>query len=108
MAWLTAAEAREEPYWPKCDVFEDDALTLLLTSAREQCEDWAPVLADPDDPPERYRLAQAMQARALWRAQRSNVGEGGYGAEGMVVTIFPMDWTVKALLRPKKGSLSVR
>ena len=77
MAWLTAAEAREEPYWPKCDVFEDDALTLLLTSAREQCEDWAPVLSDPDDPPERYRLAQAMQARALWRAQRSNASASG-------------------------------
>lgn len=48
------------------------------------------------------RLAQTMQARALVRAT-STGADGSQGMDGMSVTVFPMDWTVKALLRPKKG-----
>lgn len=48
-------------------------------------------------------LAQKLQARALIRAGFSGDGTEAVGVDGLPVTIFPMDWTVKALLRPKRG-----
>jgi len=103
MAWLTA-EDDMRPYWPLCpfDV-EDDGdyaeLTALLAVAQAQCEAFAPALAEGDEVPERYRMAQALQARALQRS--GTVGSGDqFGAEGFTVTVWPMDWSVKALLRP--------
>ena len=100
--WLTPFEVRAEPYWPTCDVNLDTALATLLTSARIQCEAFAPALAADAVIPENYRLAQAMQARALYRS--TTVGSGDqFGADGLTVTVFPMDWTVKNLLRPRRG-----
>lgn len=86
-------------YWPMAESEADGyPLLLLLTAARQQCEAFAPELAPGADVPESWRLAQAMQARALWRSQ--TVGSGNsYGSE-LTVTVFPMDWTVKLLLRP--------
>ena len=105
MGWLTAQEARTEPYWPGEDldgeVSEDDALDALLTSAREQCQTYAPTLAEGQEVPERYRLAQSLQARALYRAGLTN-GQS-IGADGLTIAVFPMDWHVKALLRPPPG-----
>lgn len=103
VTWLTAEECRAEPYWPECDLDPGDsetALTTLLTSARTQCEAFAPALADDADVPETYRLAQAMQARALWRSGAAGASDH-LGGDGLGITVFPMDWTVKALLRPR-------
>lgn len=49
--------------------------------------------------PDRYVAAQVLQTRALVRAGIADTGDmtGGYGE---TVTVFPMDWQVKALLRP--------
>ena len=52
--------------------------------------------------PERYRRALVMQARALYRATLVGSGDS-IGLDGISVTVFPMDWTVKNLLRPKRG-----
>ena len=117
MAWLTAAEVRAaDLYWSSSDELPSDLdLAALLASARVQCEEYAPTLVDTladgtvvvRVPPENYRLAQALQARALWRS--TSVGSGNqFGADGMTVTVFPMDWTVKSLLRPKSGRFKVR
>jgi hypothetical protein len=46
--------------------------------------------------------AQRMQARALVRATYSG-DEGRTGLDGIEIVTFPMDWTVKALLRPRRG-----
>lgn len=43
-----------------------------------------------------------MQARALYRAGVAGSGEN-IGEDGFTVTVHPMDWTVKALLRPPSG-----
>jgi hypothetical protein len=98
--WITPQEARTEPYWPMCDVEGDDELETLLTSAQEQCELYAPALPD-GSVPYRFRLAVVMQARALYRASIAGSGDQ-IGADGLTVTVFPMDWTVKNLLRPKR------
>ncbi|WP_448072334.1 hypothetical protein [Georgenia yuyongxinii] len=107
--WLTAAEviASQDAYWPNVDVLDEDDLSRLLTSSRIQCEAYAPTLADAAAVPENYRLAQAMQARALYRSAIAGSNDG-IGADGMTVTVFPMDWTVKNLLRPKKGRPVIR
>lgn len=89
------------PYWPTVDEVDVEALGPLLAAAADQCEEFAPRLPAPPLPA-RYLTAQAMQARALWRSERAGGGDQFGGGE-FAVTVFPMDWTVKALLRPKKG-----
>jgi len=72
----------------------------LLAAARTQCEAFAPALEEGEDVPENYRLAQALQARALYRSGIAGSGDQ-IGPDGLTVTVFPMDWTVKRLLRPE-------
>lgn len=118
--WLTPEETVEGPYWPQCDLALDE-LAMLLTSARIQCEAYAPdvryaesvpdavdIVLDADGVatsakvPESWRQAQAFQARALWRSGQAG-GSDQIGGDGLTVTVFPMDWSIKNLLRPKKG-----
>jgi len=116
---LTPEETIEGPYWPQCDL-EIHELAMLLTSARIQCEEYAPdvayvagvrgatVVLDEADVmttavvPESWRQAQALQARALWRSGAAGSGDQ-IGGDGLAVTVFPLDWTVKRLLRPQRG-----
>jgi hypothetical protein len=80
---------------------EDEYLFRLLETARIQCEAFAPDYEVPVPP--NYRQAQLLQARALWAS--GNVSQNdSLGGEGMSVSVFPMDWTVKNLLRPKHGT----
>lgn len=92
-----------EAYWPNVAEVPADSIGRYLAAAARQCEEFAPALpAEPAPLPDGYHLAQAMQARALWRS--GTVGGGDqYGGGEFTVTVFPMDWTVKALLRPKRG-----
>lgn len=81
-------------------------LGRYLGAAYEQCLDFLPHNADGQPvvqvpAPERYKLAQILQARALYNSVISGPGDR-FGADGMTVTVFPMDWTVKNLLRPKR------
>ena len=86
---------------------EDDALSELVQAAWIQCWTYAPTLPEGTDAPDSYRLAVKMQARALWRSTVSNGGNTLGGSE-FGVTVFPLDWTVKALLRPKRGKPVLR
>ena len=79
---------------------DDDQLWELLESARIQCEAYGPPVASPV--PVNYRQAQLMQARNLWQSVRQDPGNQ-LGPDGMAITVFPLDWIVKALLRPKRG-----
>lgn len=101
--WLTYAAAAE-PYWPGVvDVDDEDQVGALLASARVQCEAFAPGAPEGDDVEvsESWRLAQGLQARALWRSGVAGSGDR-IGGDELAVTVFPMDWTVKALLRPAR------
>lgn len=102
--WHTLASARRD--WR--DAPSDDGhLHAVLTTAREQCEAYAPALVDdeglPLAVPIRYRLAQIMQARNVWNASKTDPASGGIGPDGFVIRPFPMDWTVKNILRPKNA-----
>lgn len=92
-------------FWPDYPA-DEDALQAVLEAAYGQCEAFAPVAEDGYSVPgstdaARFMQAQIMQARALYRSATSGGGDQ-VGAEGFTVTVFPMDWTVKALLRPAR------
>lgn len=98
--WITAEEARQDPYWPECPL-DDPALDALLASAQAQCAAFAPRLRAGAEVPEHYRLALVMQAHALYRSTIAGPGDQ-IGPDGITVTVWPMDRTVKALLRPNR------
>lgn len=98
--WLTSSDVDLASFWPGSIDLDPDALDAYLAAARKQCEDFAPPLEVGAPVPHEYRLAQALQARALARSGIVGSGDqlGGYGE---TVSVFPMDWTVKRLLRPQ-------
>lgn len=89
---------------------DENTLTRYLGAAYGQCLDFLPHKRDeagelqpvvPDPVPDRLVLAQIMQARALYNGVITGPGDQqGDGPLG--VTVFPMDWSVKNLLRPKQ------
>jgi len=104
---------------PTTDLLQDWAdapenpatLARYLRAAHVQCLDFLPHEIDPvagelgptipNPVPDTYVLAQIMQARALYRSMLAGSGDA-IGADGLSVTVFPMDWTVKNLLRPRR------
>ena len=96
--WHTLDSIRAE--WPDAPINDDAYLFTLLEAARDQCEAFAPVLTGPV--PTRYKVAHLLQVRSLWQSGSVNQ-DGALGGGDMTVTVFPMDWTVKALLRPKRA-----
>lgn len=78
---------------------DDEVAQFLLDAAHEQCVDFAPTA--PAVIPANWKLAEMLQARALHRA--GYVGSGNQSGSDFPVTIYPMDWTVQNLLRPKLG-----
>ena len=77
----------------------DGTLHRLLDVARDQVQAYAPKLAAQTPIPERYRAGQLMQARNTWNASLTN-GDTQVDAGGFTVTVRPLDWAVKQLLRP--------
>lgn len=99
--WLTNDEV--STLW--VDAPEDEfTLTLLVEAALAQVTDFAPAAPEdsPTPVPPNFKLAQLMQTRNLWNASQVDTG-GGMGEGDFVVRPFPLDWQVKALLRPKRG-----
>jgi hypothetical protein len=97
--WLTLELARAQ--WadaPLDDVF----LYQLLDTAKEQCLAYAPALELGAVVPARYIQAQLTQARALYQSTIANQADN-VGIEGFTVRVFPLDFTIRAMLRPKKA-----
>lgn len=87
--------------WPDAPV-DDTARDRALLSAHETCAAYAPTLADGAVIPERYKRAQVLQARAQQRNAAAGSGDQ-VGPDGYTVTVYPMDRTIKGLLRPRSG-----
>lgn len=86
--------------WPDSTQLERETLEVFLAAAYQQCETFAPPIADAAAAPERYVLAQILQAEDLWSATRRDGDVIGY-SEQVVVRVRPLGNTVKSLLRPK-------
>ena len=115
-SWNTPAEARG--LWADAGALADATLQLLLNSAHRDCMKYLdpldgldPLRADVDPPPDddlkaSCQLAEIYQARARFNAVRA-AGDNQVGPDGMTVTVFPLDWQVQQLLRPKEGRPSI-
>ena len=91
-------------FWPEAEDLAPDVLTSYLEAAYEQCAQFLPpayLEPYPTPVPHRWVLAQVMQARALWRSNVAGSGDQ-LGGDGLTVTVYPMDWVVKNLLRPNR------
>lgn len=98
-AWLTPDDPLVTELWP--DAPSDETATVLIQSAQEQCEAYLFPQVATVPIKGRFKVALLMQARAQ---HRSLVAGGGdqLGGDGFTVTVWPMDRTVKALLRPPR------
>ena len=100
IGWVDPAALAEREAWA------DEAADLdeVLRAAYEQCVLFlnGRIPAEDEPVPARLALAQKLQARALLRSSSAGSGDQ-MGMDGLSVTVFPMDWTVKNLLRPKRG-----
>lgn len=105
VGWVSLERARAG--WADADTMTDLELAQYLAAAYEQCVRFAPALADGAPVPENYRVAQVYQARASWRALSENV-QNEMGPEGYTIVTYPLDWTVRQMLRPKRGKPVLR
>ncbi|MGB3375925.1 MAG: hypothetical protein WBA87_12415 [Microbacterium sp.] len=63
---------------------------------------WPAGPAEGDAVPARYVYAQLQQARNLWNSGRTT-GEGDVGPDGFVFRPYPLDKTIKQIIRPVDG-----
>ena len=101
--WASVEQARQD--WPDAPA-SDATLLRLLGDAQAQCEAYAPTLAEDADTPAGYARAVVLQARELWASARRD-GDV-IGTDTYAVRAWPLTGAVKALLRPKRGRLTVR
>ena len=106
--WLTVAEARST--WRDAPS-ADPVLYRLLASARLAVEAWGKdhgIDVPAARPTSNLVDAQQAQARNTWNAVKSDPANQGIGDEGFVIRPFPLDWTVKNLIRPQSAKPVVR
>ena len=100
MAWHTAADLGER--WADAP-HDTEWVNELLEVAKMQVLAYAPALAEGAPVPLNYKMAQLMQARAIWSATVKN-SEGQLDAGGYAIpAAHPLDWAVTQMLRPRKG-----
>ena len=99
VGWLDIDDVRDR--WPDAVQMDDDELGDYLAAAYAACVAYLPPSADVEADNASWRLAQLMQARATWRALRAGTGDN-IGSDGLTVTVFPLDWQVRQLLRPRR------
>lgn len=114
--WHTVESARNQ--WEDAPYDEDEGDTSLieiLAVAQAAVLAFAPDLtgttfiengyivnADDATVPTNYRNAQLMQARNIWNSSKASpTGDFDGGQYGL--TTFPLDWSVRQILRPKRG-----
>jgi hypothetical protein len=98
--WQTIDSARAE--WITGAPDDDAHLFRLLDAAKDQCIQFAPALNLGQRPPARYADAQLMQARNIFNSMKTDPSITNDG-ELFILRPYPMDKTVKLLLRPIQG-----
>jgi hypothetical protein len=96
--WLTMSSLRRN--WRDAPVDDEDVFELLSLS-RAAVIEFAPVLAEGAIIPANYRKGQRMQARNTWNAAVVDPSNGQIGDDTFVIRPYPLDWSVKQILRPK-------
>lgn len=97
--WLTLEQARLQ--WADAPL-DDLLLYQILETAKAQCVAYAPALLLGAPIPVTYVQAQLLQARAIFSSVIANQ-QDNVGVEGFQVRVFPLDFTIRAMLRPKRA-----
>jgi hypothetical protein len=110
--WYNVADDPEQARllgaWPDAPIENLEVCEIILETAQDQVTAYAPAPApvpsgEPvPDPPARYVYAQLQQARNLWNSGRTT-GEGDVGPDGFVFRPYPLDKTIKQIIRPVDG-----
>lgn len=95
--WHTIASAHAE--WSGSAGLDDARLYTLLRIARAECLAYRPDAATALEPVQ-YREAQLVHARNRNAAARIDPATGDTGTDTFGAGPFPLDWTVKQILRP--------
>lgn len=98
--WHTLASARGQ--WsdaPRLDV----SLYTFLEGAKGQIIEYGPELVAGARAPLGWQQAQLMQARNCWNAAKSDPASGGIGGDDLVFRPYPMDQTIRLIIRPKRA-----
>lgn len=98
--WYTVEEAQAA--WPGLGAPDVEQLQQLLDVSKAECVAYSPV-TDENDIPDGHRWAHLAHARNIWNAQKVNPAGGIGGLDGSTFALqaFPMDWNVRARLRPR-------
>lgn len=111
IGWVNPEDEALTTDWPDAPT-DPDVLASYLNVAYHQCVEYLPhrrcdgelVPVMPEQGSARQascRLAQVMQARAIYNSVVAGAGDQ-VGPDGTTVTVFPMDWTVRNMLRPRR------
>ena len=95
--WLTLEQARN--LWADAPL-DDVLLYQILETAKAQCIAYAPTFTGVV--PLQYVQAQGLQARAIYQSVIANQ-QDNVGVDGFQVRVFPLDFTIRAMLRPKRA-----
>lgn len=102
VGWVSTEAARL--MWPDAKPMQQTRLEELLLAAYEACVIAAPALPvtdPPAAPPQRYREAQVLHARAIWTAARAQADGLGLQDEVNLATVTPtLSGQILQLLRP--------
>jgi hypothetical protein len=107
MTWVTTEQA--EALWADAAHLDPDVLETLLESAHTDVVAFLPDGAEEtpaEDVPASWRLAEVYQARSRYTALLAG-NDGNVGVGEQTFPVFPLDWQVRQLLRPKRGKPSV-
>jgi hypothetical protein len=102
--WHSLGTARGE--WRDAPAL-DVQLYTVLEVAKAQCLEYGPDLVDGTGlalpVPFTWRQAQIMQARNVWNAAKTDPASGGIGGDDFIIRPYPMDQTIRYILRPKRA-----
>lgn len=102
-AWLSENDAELLGHlWPDAP-HDADVLALYLDAAREACAAYAPT-PPAAGIPSSWRIAQAYQARNIYNAGMAGAG-GDLDGSGYGLTAYPLDWSVRQMLRPRTSGI---
>ncbi len=100
--WSTLARARDQ--WIDARAIDDAMLFELLMLSQHQILEYAPVLAEGAAIPLNYKMAQISQAKNVYNGSLVDAGSGDIGEGTFAIRPFPLDWQIKQILRPRRGT----
>lgn len=93
-----------EAIWADSADIDPRVLESLFIAANDLCVAYAPPLISGMAVPESFKIAEIFQARHIW-TQASGGNRDEMGADGFAVTVYPLVFAARDLLRPKTNPL---